>query len=517
MPQNLDANPPTLSKLTLPLRPTPLFRYPVPRRGERSGRLQLDTAEAARSGVLRLPLVHPGLGAALRTQAGALVLILTFALGVRLLWVFVTGWQPTPDDDAFRYDFAARALADGRGYIHLDGTPTAFWPPGYPLLLATVYAVFGESVKAAQLLNVAMGTATVALVYLIGRRTLGATAALIGSAIAAAFPSLVFFTGVTVSEVAFTFLALLAVFLLVMEAQSEQPLDPSAGSGQRLRLLLAAGLVLGLASLVRGQALLLPLVLVPFWLRSGVGWPLIGRRLVALALGLGLVVAPWTVRNAVQIEAPVLIATNAGVDFWIGHHDNASGDFGTGGSDELVLRHPELTTTEREVRINTEGFREGLAYAVTHPAQELALPFKKLFHLYYNDEEGLKWNEGHGGQRFLSAPAREALLSLSNVYYFAVLGLVVLGAPLWASRRDPGRLLLVSLIAYWTLIHLVFFGDPRFHAPIMPIAALLAALPLATLWSNGREADPVLGPFDYARPAGSAADAAHDAALYKLP
>ena len=450
--------------------------------------MQLDTADAARSGALRLPVARPALGldAAVRSRAGQLALILVFALGVRLLWVFVTGWEPTPDDDAFRYDFAARALAEGRGYVHLDGTPTAFWPPGYPLLLTAAYVLFGESVQTAQLANVALGTATVALVYLIGRRTLGANAGLIGAAIVAAFPSLVFFTGVTLSEIAFTFLALLGVYLLIVEAQSERPLD--------LRLLLAAGLVLGLASLVRGQALLLPLVLVPFWLRSGVDWPLIGRRLVAIALGLGLIVAPWTVRNAVQMDAPVLIATNAGVDFWIGHHDNATGDFGTFGSNELVYRYPELTPTEREVRVNSDGFREGLTYAVTHPAQELALPFKKLFYLYYNDEEGLKWNEGHGGQSFLSAPAREALLSLSNVYYFAVLGLAVLGLPLWASRRDPGRLLLVSLVAYWTVIHLVFFADPRFHAPIMPIAALFAALPLATLWSNGREGAPVLRP-----------------------
>src|SRR3972149_4262860 len=95
-----------------PLAPAPC--YPVPRRGERTvGRGQLAPAEAARSGALRIPLVRPlALGEALRTHAAVLALVLSFALGVRLLWVFTTGWQPTPDDDAFRYDFYARALAD---------------------------------------------------------------------------------------------------------------------------------------------------------------------------------------------------------------------------------------------------------------------------------------------------------------------------------------------------------------------------------------------------------------------
>ena len=55
-------------------------------------------------------------------------------------------------------------------------------------------------------------------------------------------------------------------------------------------------------------------------------------------------------------------------------------------------------------------------------------------------------------------------------------GLVVIGVRRWFSLRDPGRLLLIALVAYWTFIHLVFLGDPRFHAPIMPVVALLAGL-----------------------------------------
>ena len=180
-------------------------------------------------------------------------------------WIAFTDWQPLPDDDAFRYDFAARALANGEGYVHLDGSPTAFWPPGYPLLLATAYRFFGEQVVVAQFMNVVLGTATVGLTYLIGRRTLGPTPAVVGASIVAFFPSLIFFTGVTLSEVTFTFLALTGIYLLILEARQ--------GPKRDLRLLIGAGLVLGLATLTRGQALLLPLVMVPFWLRTGLTRP----------------------------------------------------------------------------------------------------------------------------------------------------------------------------------------------------------------------------------------------------
>ena len=457
------------------------FRYALPWWGREEGAQRNVRSESldapAQATVREQPVrAEPASSATSREHVVWLTVILALAFTFRLIWVSFSDWQPTPDDDAFRYDFAARSLSEGHGYIHLNGAPTAFWPPGYPLLLGLTYRVLGASVGVAQLLNVLLSTATVGLVYLVGRRALGSQPALVGAAIVAAFPSLVFFTAVTLSEVTFTFFVMLAVYLALLEAGDRRARWP------QLRLLLATGLVLGFASLVRGQALLVPIVLVPFWLRSGIGWSGVADKLVALALGIGLIVAPWTVRNVIELESPVLISTNAGVDFWMGHNEDAAG--GLENADELVFSHPELTTPQREVRVNAEGFSRGLKYAVTHPLDEAVLVPKKLFLLYYNDEEGLRWNEGHGGQPFLGEQLREALLTLSNVYYFAVLGFLLLGLPLWFSLRDPGRVLLLSLIAYWTLVHVAFFGDPRFHAPIMPMVALLAALPWVALWSG---------------------------------
>jgi len=430
------------------------------------------------------PVRHPQsrtkLNALLSSETAQVALVIAIALALRLAWALITQWHPDAlqQDDAYFYDFTARALANGRGYIGPGGDATASWPPGYPLLLSTAYVLFGRHVIVARLLNVALGAATVWLVYLIGRRLFGHRPALLAAGIVACFPSLIFYTGVTLSEITFTFLALLAVYLLIVEGNHDSESEPQHRNAKSA-LLLGAGLVLGMATLTRGQALFLQLVFVPFWLRSGATWKRIGQKLAVLAVGMALIVTPWTIRNAIQLHAPVPISTNAGVDFWIGHNESATGKYDYSVAFrlgvEVALSHPELSGTARDVRANSAGFRKGLEFAATHPARELVLPFEKFFWLYYSDIDAVRWNEGRGLQKFLPGLVREGLLALSDVYYFAVAGLAVISMRRWFSDRDAGRLLLISLVAYWIFVHLVFFGSPRFHAPIMPIAGLLAA------------------------------------------
>jgi hypothetical protein len=435
-----------------------------------------------------------GAGSAARIRI-ALAAIVVLALVVRLAWIAYADFTPTLSDDAGRYDFLGRSLADGGGYINPNGTTTMFWPPGYPLMLAAIYKLYPErllgdhELTAALAVNAMLGAATVLLVFGIGRRAFDERTALLGAALTALFPSLIFFAGVTLTETTFAFFALLAVWLIV-----------EAHARDDWRLLVPAGLAVGFAALVRGQALLLPLVAVPFWwagtatrhkppagapplhgVERGPGGEVLVRRRIAGTLarlaGVGalaaLVVLPWTLRNWRVSGSPVLIASNAGVDFYIGHSSGADGSGRL--VDDLVFRYPDRPQAEAEAQINRDGFREGLAYAAKHPLREVTLSARKLWWLYRRDDEALKWNDAHGERPFLSHAARNALAGLSDVYYWLVLGLAVAGVRRWFSLRDPVRLLLVSLVAYWTLVHVAFFADPRFHAPILPVLALWAA------------------------------------------
>ena len=65
--------------------------------------------------------------------------------------------------------------------------------------------------------------------------------------------------------------------------------------------------------------------------------------------------------------------------------------------------------------------------------------------------------------------------------------LAVLSAPLTLGVRNPQALFLTAVIVFWTLVHVAFFGEPRFHVPLLPLAVLMSSRFLCTLGQNWRQ------------------------------
>jgi hypothetical protein len=103
---------------------------------------------------------------ATRGCALTLAAIVAVAFVLRIGWVAWADFQPTIKDDAGRYDFLARSLVSGGGYVNPNGATTMFWPPGYPFVLTAVYwlAPAPPEGTAARVLNAVCGAASVALV-----------------------------------------------------------------------------------------------------------------------------------------------------------------------------------------------------------------------------------------------------------------------------------------------------------------------------------------------------------------
>ena len=412
-----------------------------------------------------------------RRQQTWLVLIVLLALVLRLAWSFYADVDPRYvwRFDMTLYDHEAVQLAAGNGYLDQSGGPSAHWPPGYPMTLAPLYYLFDNNTLSAPMLNVVLGGATVLLLYLLGSRLFNRRVGLTAALLLALFPNQVFFSSLTLTETLFTTILVLILVLVVYLML-----------GQRAPRLWQVGLIgalIGYAALVRGEGLLLIAFILPALLLRWRSWRRVLTYAAVLLVGMAVIIAPWTVRNVVRMKSLILISTSGAETLWIGHHAGAGGRI-TGF--DVGFRYEPLTNPEREVKINEVALDEALTFMKHHPGEDLKLIPSKLFFLYKDDGSSMHWVQL---EEFTIPPQAGAFFGgLASVYYWVALLVAAVGARAWFSLREPGKALLVGAVVYWTLIFgVVFFGDNRFHFPIIPILSLWAAASLVMMGDRLRK------------------------------
>ncbi|MPZ48881.1 MAG: phospholipid carrier-dependent glycosyltransferase [Dehalococcoidia bacterium] len=406
-----------------------------------------------------------------------LLAITTLALILRL--AVTLGFEPLPPlfSDAEYYDVAARSLANGDGYsVQLTdgaflpgGSATAFFPPGYSFFLAVPYAIFGPGVDVARLANVLAGALTVPVVYLIGARLFSIRAGLLAAALAAVFPGLLFWTPVMLSETFFTFVFALAVLCSVTALRDGRLSWPQVA---------LAGFVTGLAVLVRGQALILLPVAVLWWWISG-----IRPRDALLGGGLALAAAavlllPWSIRNFTVFDAPVLLSTNFGYNLRVGHAPYANGRF----IDPADLYDLVDEGENFELVLNDEGARLALDYALANPGREAELSLQKVRWLWSPDSDVVLWLSSFG-RTPLSGSTESAIAWTAQLSHWTFLLLLIPGLAT-LGLKQPGVVFAGLLCLAWTAVHVVFFGEPRYHLPLLPVLLPIAAAGLLAAWQR---------------------------------
>jgi len=227
--------------------------------------------------------------------------IAALAFALRLgYWLAV---RPNPMDmvDSVEYDALARGLLAGHGILDLV---TYQRPPLYPVVVALSYASGGIGVLIA--VQLVLSAATAPLVGLLAGRLTGAPkAAVMGALITAVYPWFFQWFGGLASETLFTFLLVGA--LLAILAAADQP---SVGR------IVAAGILLGLASLTRANALVIaPFIALWWWWTSKDI-----RRPVLLALAVILTLLPYSLYNLAAGNGFVVASNGGGLLFYEGNN-----------------------------------------------------------------------------------------------------------------------------------------------------------------------------------------------------
>jgi hypothetical protein len=411
---------------------------------------------------------------------------LAVAAALRLTAVLLIPWHPS-FDDAWYFNRAID-IAAGRGYSDLRG-PTAYFPVGYPASLALVLRITGPSFRAAQLTNVVFSVGTMVVVYAIVRSLDGSRRSAFFSMAAFGFlPNQIVSCCVTMSEVAFTFVVSLGILLAVQHIWERVPLWGGL-----------VGTVFGWATLIRPQAIALPFIIVPVIVynrRASIAW---GKRLLVniaiVAAGLGAVVAPWTYRNYKVFGTFVLVSTNGGENLLIGNnprstqHYTAPQTFFPPGVD--IWQLPEL---ERD-RI---GASLAKAYIAAHPIQAVVRAPKKIWYMYRSDLGVTNWIWDAYGKT--GTAAYYLAQGTTEGCYLAILaaGLAWIVTQFRARPTGPDANILLQVIVavcvYFTLVTMVFFGDARYHQPLMPLLAIAAGSLIGQLGHPGEGVAPIRAP-----------------------
>jgi 4-amino-4-deoxy-L-arabinose transferase-like glycosyltransferase len=397
--------------------------------------------------------------------------IATLALALRVGWVLAVDRVGFAFNDALMYHTTAMSLSRGEGYVPLTGGPTARWPPGYSTLLGGVYRAVGVEPVAGELVNAAIGAATVAALVLVVAAALDRVVAIVAGLGLALLPGPILWTDVLVAETLYTALFVIMIGLVLR-------------SRPTWRWALALGAAIGIGALVRGEAFTWALLVVVVW------WPLVDRRRLVSLLAVtvatvAVVIAPWTIRNAVVMDAFVPVATNASQTLWSGHHPGATGGQTYPPADYLEQFPEDVRTRELE---SSKALRnDAIEFMLTNPVRELQLIPLKVVHLMRGDSYALDWvNAGLEGQPGPLSPIWvERIGVVADAGWFGLLTLTVvggvaLGRSFWS--RPIGRLAATSFATALFLYGFAYYGNYRYRLPYEPLMLVVAAAFVVQVW-----------------------------------
>jgi tetratricopeptide (TPR) repeat protein len=363
-----------------------------------------------------------------------------------------------PQMDALFHDQWARRLAAG-DWI---GTGAFFRAPLYPYFLGALYAFFGPDYLLVRIVQFAIGAGTAAFTAYVATRRFGRVAGVAAGLLVATQGPLVYYEG--------------ELLLVVLEAPLNLAalwsLDRALTRGS-LRAWALAGALLGLSALTRPTILVvLPVVIVYCLWRGRQAWM---RPLLVYAATTLLVLAPVLIRNAVVGHDLVPVASQGGLNFYLGNNPAADGmsavapEFRrtwTGGVEDAT-RLAEIGTGRslRPSEVSSYWMHRALDWAWRHPGDFLRLQLKKLA-LFWDAFE-IPNNDDY---YYFSRLAR--VFHLPVLFDFGLLGpLAILG---FVAGRTRGKLpfawTAVPLL-FWAVIA-AFFVCGRFRAATVPMLAV---------------------------------------------
>ncbi|HVX86695.1 MAG TPA: glycosyltransferase family 39 protein [Phycisphaerae bacterium] len=391
----------------------------------------------------------------------ALAGIIVFGVAIRVGLGLV---HPYMFDDSRDYVELARRIVHGLSYgvQTRDGWMTASRMPGYPVFLAGVFAVFGESVKAVACVQAILSGGIIWLTWLIGRRA-GVMAGLIAAGLVAMDPLTVGFSAAILSEMPFTLCLMGGMWI------GARLLERERGEVRELGWWIVLGLVWGAGVYLRASVLY-ALVVVGVWIwgyRRFSGWAL-GGALLAVVVMFGTLV-PWMMHTG---KGAGRLTSLEGISLYEAVYPGADG----GPKQDKIATPPEMEGAGMEWPRDEVWGREAWGYVRSDPVRILRLAVVKA---------GRTWSPWMNASEMRN-PVLQAVL----IGWQAPLFILAAGGIFWGGLAGRMKGLLLCPIVYFTAVHALFLGSVRYRVPLMPVVCVLAATGLARLVRRAGKPEP---------------------------
>ena len=414
-----------------------------------------------------------------RPSALWLAAVFVFAAALRLLYLAQIDTLPSmefPVIDARSYEEWGARIAEGEWL----GDRVFYQAPAYPYLIGTVYTVFGRSLGALHVVQMAIGALSCVLMAAASGRLFGKRAGICAGFILAAYAPALFFDGI-LQKTGLGLLLTSALIYALARFDDESSLRWSA----------LTGAIVGVLALTRENALAFAVVIPVFIIWSAAASPISRRARLALAFAVGtlLVLLPIGLRNLHVGDTFAITTSQLGPNFYIGNNPTATGlyapllpgrhtpDFE--GSDARKLAEWELKRELTAGEVSDYWLSRSLRWIAEEPVAWSRLTLQKVL-LTLNDYE-----VPDSEDFYIYAASSSVLGTLTTLFRFGIFfPLAVAGLVLAASAEHRRRFAVKTVAAQagvFLLATVAFYTWARYRFPLVPLLLPFAALALTEI------------------------------------
>jgi len=412
-----------------------------------------------------------------------LCLIVILGLALRLASVYL-GYSTVQDPERYEgqsgYAIWARNLLHGYGYGYGLNQPTAAMPPLPAILLAAVYYLFGEhNYIAVWLYKALLGTITIVLTYLVGKKAFNEKVGLGAASIVAFYPELIIVDThlqVHLNETPLVFFFILTLYFFGRFVRTTSVFD-----------LIWAGLSLGIAMLTHPSIWAFPIFAIIFllivYLRKQ------AMMFTAIVTGVTLLtVSPWLIRNYL-IYGHLISSTSAAYVLFMGNNPQTQPhaydtEKITGPSSPLKiwasmgganpkLIHGNYGWGEDEYKRYEAANKYALNFIISQPVLFVQRGFGKVLDFWGSERLFVAWyKDGYYSQNF--PRGFFVILALAIMVSYSLVLLLGLEGIIFAQKSPYQYLILLPILSL-SLSSFIGQGHPKYHLTVVPVLAVFAS------------------------------------------